>query len=81
MENQLSLFEDDEDLYFIKGDTELRLTANIPNTILFRCECGQQLTLDFKNWGVNIVGVLQVRCPYCKRVISSPGLWKNEDDA
>ena len=81
MEQQLNLpFENSKDLYYVKDDGASSLKVNIPNTILFRCECGQELALEFKNWEVNIVGAIQVRCPHCGNIITTPGVWSNDKE-
>lgn len=40
------------------------------------CECGNKLTLGPLNgWEMNIVGLIQFRCP-CGKMFNSQGLWE-----
>jgi len=42
------------------------------------CECGKTLVVpNPDNWGMNIIGMLQFRCP-CGKIINVPTIWKQE---
>ncbi len=41
------------------------------------CECGEILHVDFGKWKINIVGLIEFRCPRCSKVYRTKGLWES----
>ena len=46
----------------------------IANNLAIRCECGEELVWELKEWKVNIVGIIEFTCPKCGNIIRTPGL-------
>jgi len=47
-----------------------------PVEIKITCECGENVTFNFGDWKVNIVGLIEFRCPKCNRIYRTKGLWE-----
>ena len=47
-----------------------------PIEIRIDCPCGEKANFSFEGWRVNIVGILEFRCPKCNKIHRTKGLWE-----
>ncbi len=47
-----------------------------PN-ISITCQCGKTMSVTF-DWDINIVGILEFRCPNCSTIYRTAGLWDTQ---
>jgi len=46
---------------------------------LVRCECGETLGIEAQgSWMINIIGLMQFRCP-CGKIINTAGVWTSNE--
>ena len=57
-----------------KKPTNKSIVKN-PIQIKISCDCGENVIFDFGEWETNIVGILEFRCPKCRKIYRTKGLW------
>lgn len=53
-------------------DSNLYKISIPTNDMYVYCDCGESLEIKLNGWSLNVVGILQFRCPKCNKVITAP---------
>ena len=58
----------------LKAEVAAEEKAKPRPNIEIQCQCGESMNAVFE-WDINIVGILEFKCPKCSAIYRTAGLW------